>query len=57
MKNRIQVFVKLQDVNYPGSTYTLTYDPEQDRFTGYYYQAALNQIFDVVFIREQSGRR
>ena len=29
--DRIQVFVKLQDVNYPGSTYMLVYDPEHDR--------------------------
>ncbi len=51
--DRIQVFVKLQDINYPGSTYTLIYDPKEDRFTGYYYQAARNQTFDVVFIRRK----
>jgi hypothetical protein len=53
MDNRIQVFVELRDVNYPGSTYTLIYDPEQDRFNGYYYQAVQKVTFDVVFIRKQ----
>ncbi|MDH4185916.1 MAG: hypothetical protein OEV08_02860 [Nitrospira sp.] len=53
MAGRIQVFVELQDINYPGSTYTLVFDPEQDQFNGYYYQAAINQTFDVVFVRKQ----
>jgi len=51
--NRIQVFVELRDVNYPGSTYTLIYDPEQDRLNGYYYQAAQKVTFDVVFVRKK----
>jgi uncharacterized protein (DUF2147 family) len=46
---RTQVFVELRDVNYPGSTYTLIYDPEKDRFEGYYYQAVMKQTFDVFF--------
>jgi hypothetical protein len=46
-----KVFVELQDVNYPGSTYTLTYDPQTDRLWGIYYQAALRQYFEVVFVR------
>ena len=49
----IQVFVELWDVNYPGSTYTLIYDPEQDRLNGYYYQAVQKVTFDVVFIRKK----
>ena len=48
---RIQVFVELRDLNYPGSTYTLIYDPEKDCFDGYYYQAVQKQIFEVVFER------
>jgi hypothetical protein len=51
MAGRIQVFVELRDVNYPGSTYTLIYEPEKDRFEGYYYQAAMRQTFDVIFER------
>jgi len=49
----IQVFVELCDINYPGSTYTLIYDPDNDRFTGYYYQAALGQTYNVVFVRQR----
>ena len=51
--DRIQVFVELRDVNYPGSTYTLIYDPEQDRLNGYYYQAVQKVTFDVVFVRKK----
>jgi hypothetical protein len=45
------VFVELQDINYPGSTYTLNYDPRRDILEGIYYQAMLDQSFDVVFVR------
>jgi hypothetical protein len=41
----------LRDVHYPGSTYTLTYDPAHDQLKGVSYQAALQQRFDVVFVR------
>ncbi len=47
----IRVFVELRDVNYPGATYTLAYDPERDQLKGVYYQPALQQSFDVVFVR------
>ena len=53
MDDRIQVFVELRDVNYPGSTYTLIYDPEHDRLNGYYYQAVMKGTFDVVFVRKE----
>jgi hypothetical protein len=46
-----QVFIELRDVNYPGSTYTLTYDPKDDGLKGLYFQAAIKQTFDVVFER------
>jgi len=47
----VRVFVKLQDMGYPGSSYTLTYDPQRDLLNGTYFQAALNQTFDVIFVR------
>jgi hypothetical protein len=47
----LQIFVQFDDVNYPGSTYDLIYLPEVDRLTGNYYQALMDQNFDVVFIR------
>jgi hypothetical protein len=46
-----KVFIELRDTNYPGSTYTLTYDPQTDQLKGVYFQAALKQSFDVVFVR------
>jgi hypothetical protein len=45
------VFVELRDVNYPGSTYALTYDAERDQLKGIYYQAAMQQQFEVFFVR------
>jgi hypothetical protein len=48
-----KVFLELRDVHYPGSTYTLTYDPASNQLKGVYYQAALQQRFEVVFVRMQ----
>jgi hypothetical protein len=47
----LKVFVELRAPGYPGSTYTLTYDPKRDQLAGVYFQAALRQSFDVVFVR------
>jgi hypothetical protein len=47
----VKVFIELRDVNYPGSTYTLAYDPVSDQLKGDYFQAALRQTFDVFFTR------
>ncbi len=49
----VKVFVELRDVNYPGSTYSLAYDPASDQLQGNYFQAALGQNFDVYFERTQ----
>jgi hypothetical protein len=48
----LRVFIELRDVNYPGSTYTLAYDPATDQLTGNYFQALQQQNFDVVFVRQ-----
>ena len=45
------VFVELRDQGYPGSTYTLAYQPDTDRLVGSYFQAAVQQQFEVVFQR------
>jgi hypothetical protein len=47
----IKVFIELRDVNYPGATYHLTYDQEGDQLRGVYFQPALQQKFDVFFVR------
>ena len=48
---RLYVMVKLQDVNYPGSTYRLTYDPTEERLIGTYYQAVARETYRVLFVR------
>jgi hypothetical protein len=45
------VLVELRDQGYPGSTYTLAYQPDTDRLVGVYFQAAAQQRFEVVFKR------
>jgi hypothetical protein len=47
----VKVFVELNAPGYPGSTYTLTYDPKRDQLEGVYFQAALGQSFSVAFVR------
>lgn len=47
------VTVELQDSNYPGSTYTLTYDRTRDMLYGTYFQAVQGETFAVVFVREK----
>jgi hypothetical protein len=47
----VKVFVELRAPNYPGSTYTLTYDSQQDQLKGIYFQAVQQQNFDVFFVR------
>jgi hypothetical protein len=49
----VHIFIELRDVNYPGSTYNLTYDPADDCLKGIYFQAAMGQTFDVYFVRLQ----
>ena len=50
-KGGLEVFVELRDTGYPGSTYTLTYNPQQDMMTGIYFQATIGQSFEVIFVR------
>lgn len=47
----VKVFIELRDVNYPGSTYTLAYDRENDILKGIYFQALERQEFEVYFQR------
>jgi hypothetical protein len=48
----IELFIELRGKGYPGSTYTLKYNPEHGVMVGIYYQAALQQSFDVIFQRK-----
>jgi hypothetical protein len=47
----LKLRVELRDVNYPGCVYTLVHDRSNDRLLGTYFQAAMNQTFEVVFVR------
>jgi hypothetical protein len=47
----LKVFVELRARNYPGSSYTLTYDREYDQLRGIYFQAVQQQSFNVSFVR------
>jgi len=49
----IKLFVELQDTGYPGCTYHLTYDPVSDQLKGIYYQAAVQQSYEIMFNRIQ----
>jgi len=49
----VGLFVELTDVNYPGSTYTLGYDPASDQLKGIYFQAVERAQYEVVFVRRR----
>jgi len=51
-EDQIKIYVEMQDIGYPGSNYTLTYDKDADRLVGVYYHAVLKQNFDIFFVRE-----
>ena len=48
---KLEVYVELRDVGYPGSTYTLTYDKGKDLLHGVYFQATMKQSYNVAFMR------
>lgn len=50
-EGKINLFVELRDVNYPGSKYNLQYDPKSDRLKGTYFQAVEKQTFNIEFVR------
>ncbi|MGO8691976.1 MAG: hypothetical protein ACLQLG_20335 [Thermoguttaceae bacterium] len=48
---KISVVAELRDRLYPGSYYTLVYDPHDDRLAGIYHHLGIHQDFDVFFTR------
>ena len=50
---KIIVTVELQDVNYPGSLYTLEFHPNENFLVGTYYQAVEKVNYNVEFRRLQ----
>jgi hypothetical protein len=51
--DKARLFIELRGAGYPGSTYELLHDPRGDFLSGVYFQAALGQRFDVVFLRKK----
>ena len=49
------LLVELTDRNYPGSYYTVVYDPGSDSLVGAYHQLAENQTYEIVFSRAPAG--
>lgn len=47
-----QIVVELNDVGYPGATYVLSHQASSDRLIGQYNQPAMQQSFDVEFVRQ-----
>jgi len=45
----LQIYVELQDKNYPGSFYELTFNKEKEMLSGIYYQAVAQQTYEVFF--------
>jgi hypothetical protein len=48
---KTSVLVELRDRLYPGSYYTLVYDPRDDRLAGVFHHLGLHRDFDVLFTR------
>lgn len=51
-KDFLQIYVELQDENYPGSLYQLTYDKKKKLLFGTYYQAVNEVTFEVYFTKK-----
>ncbi len=49
------IMIELQDVNYQGSVYLLSYDRNQDALQGIYIHGASGQRYQVSFSRQPSG--
>ena len=49
----LYVQVELQDINYPGSIYTLQYIAGADKLNGIYFQAVEGATYEVVFNRKK----
>ena len=50
----LKLLFELRAGGYNGSTYTLSYDPANDRLTGVFDQVVAKEKFDVVFARDKS---
>ena len=51
-----KIFIELRDTGYPGATYNLLYKSRDDLLVGSYYQPAVGQTFDVIFMRHKPAQ-
>ena len=49
--DKVKVVIELRDVGYPGCVYHLNFDKAQDQLTGTYFQAAMNETYQIAFLR------
>ena len=49
----LEVYVEMNDTNYQGSNYKLTYDEQKGQLAGFYYQAVAKQTYEVEFNKEK----
>ena len=47
----VRLTVELRDAGYPGCIYKLTLDKAKDQLTGTYFQAAMNETYEITFVR------
>jgi len=52
-KDLMKLFIRFQDKGYEGSAYTLYCYAEKDALLGFYYQAAMDKTFEVIFLRKK----
>ena len=52
----LNLFIELRDTGYPGCTYKLSYDRQNDQLKGVYYQAAAKESYDIYFVRLSEGK-
>ena len=52
-KGATKLVIELRDVNYPGCIYTLEHNPQADQLFGQYYQAAVQETYEIVFSRRK----
>ena len=48
---KVKMYLELRDAGYPGSHYTLEYRKDTDQLMGVYFQAAVQESFEVLFVR------
>jgi len=49
----LKIRVELNDVGYPGCVYSLAHDRMNDRLIGTYFQAAMGETYEIMFVRAE----